>query len=236
MAKTYQAICDAAAAYAEKTVDAAGFITPTIIEKFVNDGIASVWDVVNRAMGVEFFSKEDTLAVTSGTSRYQLAADFYQMLSAKVVRGSQTYFVDKWTLAEEPHLDRMTQDDGNVRYRIVGTTITTDARPFVELLPEPRQSFSFVYRYIPTPPSSTYGGGATLDLGHPKAIEAVELEAGIAILDLEQADSRALQNRLGRAIGQLEVMGESRDRARPAKIQDTRRDGGRMVPFYYGRS
>lgn len=225
LTKSFDDMCDSAARYVEKEVDANGFLTDTEVSEYVNRGIADIWDDLVQAMGVEWFSKLGSVAVTSGTSSYALESDFGYLIHPWITVNGQTHDIDKWDLPEEPFLRNITQDIANVKYRVTGSTVSTSAAATVELLPVPRQSFTFNYRYVFAPPVLSYGGGDTFS-AHPAAIEYAELIAAIKVATKEQIDFTGLMADAQRVKKRLRVMASARDHGRPMKIHDTRRDGG----------
>lgn len=228
--KNFDDMCDTAARYAEKTVSATGFITPEEISDYVNQGIGEVWDVMTRAMGLEYFSKQATISVVSGTSRYDLANDFGDLITAYTQKGGQAYEIDKWSLEDEPWLTDFPRSTISPRYRLVGSADPAATATVVEFMPEPREAFDFVYRYIPGPPVLSYGQSDVF-VGHPAAVEYAEYVGATKVFLKEQADPSVLMMEAQRARARLQTMASAKDQHRPMKIKDTRRDGNH--PYFW---
>lgn len=225
--KTFDAMCDAAALRTERSVDNNGFITEAEISEFVNHGIEEVWDMMTQAVGLEYFLKEATVSVVSGTSKYDLAADFYQLLNCWYSTGSDAVMLEKWAITDEPVLRNLYQEDGNIRYRVIGSDDVAVATDRIELLPVPKKNFTLNYDYIPQPPALTYGSGDVF-VGHPAAIEYAEIIAAIKIHTKEGVDISPLVADSQRIAKRLLAMASAKDRMRPAQIRDTRRDRSRI--------
>ena len=121
------------------------FINDTEITRLINLALGDLYDLLLAARGHEYYADEDTISVVSGTSRYNLPSDFYELLSATLEWGTTNHEpVDSF----EHVKDRYRLNNwanwaawGPKGYRIRGAQI--------ELLPSPTSAVTMRIQYVP---------------------------------------------------------------------------------------
>ena len=115
----------------------------TEVLRYVNQGGAALYDLLIKARGRAYFAVKpaQTITTTASTSRYALAAAFYQ-LSAVRLSGAGGYMLDPFTPQDEPWLR---EPGAN------GTKPTHyEIQPgYIELLPLHSAGLSVLVDYVP---------------------------------------------------------------------------------------
>ncbi len=175
------------------------FISATELDRLINLSLASFYDLLVAARGHEYYQDEDTIAVVSGTSRYNLPATFYELLSLTLEWSSTDHevVVPYERINERAVLNNYSTWGNGARkaYRLRGAQI--------ELLPTPTSSVTGRLQFVPvyttlTNPSDTFDGvnGWERLIAYDVAIQIrVMQELGFADLDsLRQRELERIEN------------------------------------------
>ena len=188
--------------------------------EYIERGVEDLWEKLLQTFGSEYFSKADTISQVASTEDYNLPTDFLQLISIYKTVDSVAVPLEKFNWAEEPALRNMTLTDHRQFYRVIGSE-TQSGQHQVKFLPVPTAAHTVSYRYAYKPVFAS--GSASID-GINGWEEYAELIAAIKAFNKEESDPSGLVADLNRVAARIERHKVARDKARPAKIQDTRRD------------
>jgi hypothetical protein len=184
------------------------------IDRYINQGRAALRDEIIGARGRSYFRKDtpQTITTAANTSRYNLNADFYQLISVRV--GEEWGdCLHPFTPLEEPFLRAQTTAvDWPTHYELQESTI--------ELLPIHRANLSIIVEYIPvltdvvgdTDPVEGYNGWEDY------IVDYAALQC--AVKDDEPRVVQMLTQSLARLSDRISRLAPKRDRFRAERVKD----------------
>jgi hypothetical protein len=205
---------------AETATPATHFVDDTELTARINEALRQLYDRLVAARGQEYYA---TAAVATsfvaGTAAYNLPADFYQLLGARVTDGTYWAQCEPWgyqdlaALLNESAVTSPTIH--RYRYRLQGGTIV--------FRPTPRlTSHSYVIDYVPAMTALVLGTDTFDGINGWERWAA--LTAAIDIANKEESDPSGLIAQRAVIDDAITRLGGQRDAGRPVAIQDTRGD------------
>ena len=188
--------------------------------EWIERGVEDLWEKLVEARGVDVWLKPTTIQLVQNDDLYDLPADFFQLKTIFVTRGSNNYVVDKFEWADEANLRNAQFPNRRIRYRLVGSE-TQAGTTQIMFLPPPQEPDVVTVRYVYKPVFAA--GTDTID-GINGWEEYAELLAAIKALNKEESDPSMLAADLNRVERRIEKLKASRDKGRPSKIQEVRKD------------
>lgn len=195
---------------------------PADVDRYVNQGIAELYDLLVEARGRSYYRKVSPtpITTTANTSRYALASDFYQLISVRV-SGDDGDVLEPFRAEDEPSLRASAAStDHPTHYEI--------QNGYIELLPLHAAGLTVVVDYVPAAaviPSSP--GTGTFD-GINGWEEYVTIFAAkcMATRDEDWELVAALSREQERLKERINGLAPKRDRFRAERVKDVR--GGRF--------
>lgn len=197
------------------------------VTRYVNQGAAALYDLLVEARGRTFFRKNppQTIVTTLATSRYDLAADFYKLISVRR-DGPVGNALLVFTPNEEPIL----------RSSMQSTQFPThyELRPgAIEILPLHGAGTNIVVDYVPVYVDMV-ADADTFDGINGWEEYAVDFAAKcMAVKDAEWELAQALDADMRKLEKRIQALAPTRDAFRPERVKDVR--GGRRLPWPVGR-
>lgn len=146
--------------YADHRPSGAGvFVNDTELTRLINLALGDLYDLLLAARGHEYYQDETTVSVVSGTSRYNLPATFYELLSATL----------EWGTTDHEPVDSYEHVKDRYRLNNLATWTKWGPKAFrlraaqIELLPTPTSSVTMRLQYVPaftdlSSPTDTFDG------------------------------------------------------------------------------
>lgn len=207
--------------YANMTQNAQSFITPAQALRFINLACTEFYDLLISARGHEFYITEQVINIIGGTSRYSLAADFYQLLSVTLAWGSDQVeeVGDYSSVRDRPSFMNGLQwtQWAPKAFRVRGASI--------EFLPIPKSAVAATVQYIPAFSDLTLGG-VNFD-GVNGWERLVTLKAASDMRTAAGQDSSDVDAKWGREYERIQAMVDERTAEHPAQIRDVVPEGVR---------
>jgi hypothetical protein len=202
------------------------FINDTEITRLINLALGDLYDLLLAARGHEYYADEDTISVVSGTSRYNLPSDFYELLSAELEWGATNH---------EPVNSLEHVKD---RYRLNNWATWAQGAPKayrlrgaqIELQPTPTSAVTMRIQYVPAltdlaAPSATFDGVngweklvALTVAKEMRVIQGQSFSYLDKLIDFERA--------------RIEAMAADRAASEPRTVRDVFPETNRIVPWF----
>ena len=214
--------------YADQRVHTPGastFVTDTELDRLINLQLAELHELFLSARGADYTGgiAEATIPLVSGTARYALPVDFFQLLGAEIIYSDQhrqqVVSASSHRAAERLQLPDW---DHSCRkwFRIRG--------PQIEILPTPKGTADLVLQYAPAfvdlaSPSDTYDGVNGWE-------KLVALGVAIELRTIEGRDLGRLPALFDAQRQRIEELVEERQAADPLQILDVEE---RSRPWFY---
>lgn len=209
-------------------MEASTFISDADWAEYVTRGVEDLWEKLLDVKGAENFMKSDTIVTVANTDEYNLDSTFFQLINILTAYNTGVLrSLEKFEWADEASL-RNLQDSGFPRYRIIGSA-TQGGQAKIMFLPVPRSVYTIYYKYVGKP---VFASGSDTIEGINGWEEYAELVAAIKALNKEESDPSGLIMDLNRVTERIHRHKSSKDRVRPPKIQDTRRDRWRTFSYF----
>ncbi len=199
----------------------------TEVLRYVNQGIAALYDLLIEARGRAFYAVKpaQTITTTASTSRYALNAAFYR-LSAVRVSGAGGFMLSPFTPQEEPYLrEPGVTADKPTHYEI---------QPgYIELLPLHSAGIAVVVDYVPH--STDLADSSNTFDGINGWEEYVPMFAACCMLTKD--DEQQLKNSILGDMAKLEMrigkLAPKRDAFRAERVKNVRSGVGVWRGRYY---
>lgn len=215
----------------ETSAASTAFVDNTELDARINEALKQLYNLLIAARGQEYYVASVNWTAVAGQESYTLPADFMRLLTVYARDGGSRYeAVPTWEMAERPDLlwrgSVGTTNIGEYRYRLQGGNIS--------FLPTPSStSHTFYALYVPAmtelvADTDVFDGVAGWE-------KWAALTAAIDIASKEEAVEHVQMLMAQRALiqSQIDQLGGERDAARPPRIQDTRRDNGDYMPWWF---
>lgn len=237
---TIDSILTKARLYADQRPGGANaFISDTEGLSLVNGAVGELYDLLVALRGPEYYITDTTVALTTDNvataatdghvGRYDLPADFYQLLAAAIEWDTDDIETlgDYTTVAQRAHYQNFS-DWGRwsiKAYRLRGSQI--------ELIPAPTTDETMRITYVPTFTDLTSGQTFDTVNGWDKL---VALKVAIEMREIEEQPVGHLEKLYERELQRVESLAAERDANSPSRVADVQPEGGRGLrwPPYQG--
>tara|TARA_B100000745_G_scaffold183219_1_gene120050 strand:+ start:8429 stop:9115 length:687 start_codon:yes stop_codon:yes gene_type:complete len=212
----------------ETTSGASAFCTDAEVDRHLNDGLASLYNLLIGARGEDYYANTQVIALLTGTQRYDLDAAFFQLIGVQLYDGSNFYNPKAWNWKETAQLNAMSASNSassvNTYYRITGRSRPDPAlyNDTITILPPPKTGWTLSVTYIPAAPVLT-ANPDTFD-GVSGYEEFACLSAAIKMLTKEESDPGVLMGERAALEMRIRALAGSRDASFPEHITDTKGD------------
>jgi len=163
----------------------AGYISDSELNDYVNDSFAKLYDSLAEEDPTRFLSTDD-VSVSSGTSAYNLPADFYKLVAVWLLDSSSPTGYKKMQRVQWDEMHEYEysapQEDEEARYYLRGTQI--------HVYPEPGWSGTVRVSYIPAP-TVVAVDGTSFDFVNGLGLEYVLLDVLVKCAAKEGSDDQA---------------------------------------------
>jgi hypothetical protein len=201
--------------------NATPFITDTELTRLVNMKARELFDLLVEARGSDYFATEATIAIVSGTSRYSLPADFYELSSVTL----------EWTTNDF----ELVLPIGTTRERINYQNQVGSQQPWtrfswkgyklrasqIEFLPEPTGDVTCRLQYVPVF-TDLVADADTFD-GINGWEKMVSIGVAIEMREIEKRPSAELARMYAEQLARIEALKTERDAEAPNEIVDVQR-------------
>ena len=208
---------------------ASAFIDDTELTSLINGSLAGFYDLLVAARGHEYYQDEDTISVVSGTSRYNLPATFYELLSVTLEWTSDDHeIVLPYEQVSERHLlnNHGTWGNGNTKaYRLRAAQI--------EFLPEPTSAVTASLQFIPVY-TTLVSGGDTFD-GVNGWERLIALDVAMRMRAIEELPNADLERLFKEDKERIEELAAQRTAETPPEVADVHPEAVVPWPGYYGK-
>lgn len=201
------------------------FISETELTRLVNLKARELYDLLVEARGADYYANEGTIAIVSGTSRYSLPADFYQLSSVTLEWASQDFelmFPIGSTRERNNFQNWQGYEQNWTRYSRKGYKLRASQ---IEFLPEPRTDVTCRLQYVPVF-TALVADGDTFD-GINGWEKMLALGVAIEMRAIEKRSASDLASLYGEQLARVEALKTERDAEAPKEIVDERRLRGR---------
>lgn len=202
-------------------------INDTELDRLINLSISDLYDVLVAARGHEYYQDEDTISVVSGTSRYNLPATFYELLSLTLEWSTDDHeIVSSYDRVCERAVfnNYATWGNGAMKaYRLRGSQI--------ELLPTPTSSVTGRLQFVPvyttlSSPTDTFDGVNGWE-------KLVAYDVAMSIRTIQELDvGPDLERRYQRALEKIEALAAQRSVEGPPVVANVYPEGRVTRPLY----
>lgn len=207
---------------------ASTFVTDAEINGWLDLGLSELHDILATKFE-DYFESSDSITTVSGTSDYNLASDFYKMLSVDRVAGGIRYTIPRYMNTERNRRQAISAfyPFYGYEYRVIGAKI--------RFIPTPGAADSIEYAYIPqyVPLAAD---GTLVSSAIPQGWEELAvIEAAVRCLVKEESDPTFLQIKKQEIIQRIEASASDRDANCPARVADVGNRFARDIdPMYWG--
>jgi len=213
--------------YADQRLPVSGnpFISNTELTGLVNRKARELYDMLVEARGSDYYATESTIAIVSGTTRYSLPADFYQLSSVTLEWATQDFellFPVGSTRERNNFQGWQGQWQAWSRYSRKGYKLRASQ---IEFLPEPKTDVTCRLQYVPVYTDMS-ADGDTFD-GINGWEKMVCIGVAIEMREIEKRPSPELARMYAEQLARIETMKSERDAEAPKEIVDERRLRGR---------
>jgi hypothetical protein len=194
------------------------FIKDPELNRLMNTKARELYDMLVAARGSEYYATEATLAIVSGTSRYSLPADFYE-LSSVTLEWAPNYFELMFpigTVRERvTHQNRIGINQVWTRYSRKGYQLRASQ---IEFLPIPTGSVTCRLQYVPVYVDMAADGDSFDGINGWEKM----LTLGVAceMREIEKRPSATLANLYAEQMARIETMKTERDAEAAKEIVD----------------
>jgi hypothetical protein len=204
----------------EAAVGATVFVPDDELDRRINRALEALYDKLILARGADYYVTEATFPTVAGTTTYNLASDFYQLLEIIADDGNLYVNVPMWRHQERARLLQLGVSNTSglhfLRYRLTPTQF--------ELLPTPQSVYTITYRYVPAfvdlaDPADTFDG---VNGWHEWAC----LTAATGMLAKEESDPSTLMAERAAIDQRISQLAGARDAGQPEVVQDVASDWG----------
>ena len=220
----------------ETNSGASAFVTDLEVDRHINSGLASLYNLLVGARGEEYYARSVAIALNSTNDTYDLPADFFQLIGALLYDGSAYYQPRTWSWKETAALKQLatqgTPAAANLHYRVIGREQPYPAAGFndrIKILPAATAGWTLTIDYLPAAPVLALGAD-TFD-GVSGWEEHACLSAAIKMLAKEETDAGPLLQERALLEQRISKMAGARNADRPAHIIDTKRDWAGLWPW-----
>jgi hypothetical protein len=191
------------------------FVSDSELTSYINNSIAELHDILAESYGSEYFVKNDTIDVSSGTSSYDLPTDFYELKGVDVKLDNQTYInMRPFNFNERNRFGDFSFWDlagiTNIRYRLVGNQLMVS--------PVPDRNATIRIWYVPVA-TKLVNDADTLDDFNAYS-EYVIVDAAIKMMQKEESDVSVLAAQKMALEKRIRDKSQNRDAASPDSITD----------------
>ena len=204
------------------------FVTDNEINRYLNESISELYDMLISAKGQEWYIKTLTLNLVSGQADYDILEtdNFYLLLGVDGDAQSDSPFPLRPYMLDERHdlteLRRLTRYGNvpNMRYRLSGTIDETTGvyKHRISFSPVPDSGTTVRLIYIPHAP--VLDNDADVWDGFNGWEEYVVVDAAIKCLEKEESSTVALERRKERLIERIEGLASAHDDGFPERVTD----------------
>jgi hypothetical protein len=193
------------------------FITESELTGLVNRKIRELYDMLVAARGSDYYATESTIAIVSGTSRYSLPADFYELSSITLEWTSNDHelMFPVGSVRERIHYEGVLPQNCWSRYSPKGYRLRAAQ---IEFLPVPTGDVTARLQYVPVF-TALSADGDTFD-GINGWEKMVALGVAMEMREIEKRPSSTLANMYGEQLARIEAMKSERDAEAPLEVVD----------------
>jgi hypothetical protein len=186
------------------------------VDRYVNQGIAELYDLLVEARGRSYYRKNSPTPITTSasTSKYALPTDFYRLLSVRVDEDGGD-MLDPFRAEDEPYLR---QNASATRW----PTHYELQNGFIELLPEHEAGISVVVDYIPHATVLSAGGDTFDGINGWEEYVVCFAAQRMATRDEDWEVVAALRSEMDRLRERIQKLAPNRDAYRAERVKDTR--------------
>lgn len=158
------------------------FVTDSELNGYLNNSWSELYDILVSKYQVDYFLKSSSISVTSGTSSYDLPADFYKARGVDlVINTNQSTPLRRYTFADRTR-DSLVRYARDVKYRIQGNNIVFAPSPSSSTCtlwytPKPRRLLSITPTGISRGSTTTWTVPATHTFVADDKINAINFSA-----------------------------------------------------------
>jgi hypothetical protein len=207
------------------------FITEPELTRLVNSKTRELFDLLVEARGSDYFATESTIAIVSGTSRYSLPSDFYELSSVTLewATNDTELVFPVGTMRERIHYQGVLPQNSWSRYSPKGYKLRASQ---IEFLPIPTGAVTCRLQYVPVF-TDLVADGDTFD-GINGWEKMIALGVAMEMRTIEKRASNDLAQLYGEQLARIEALKNERDAEAPKEVVDVRRL--RRVDNAWGRT
>jgi hypothetical protein len=200
------------------------FITETELTGLVNSKIRQLYDMLVEARGSDYYATEDTISIVSGTARYNLPANFYQLASITLEWATNDHelMFPVGSTRERIHYEGILPQNSWSRYSPKAYRLRASQ---LEFLPTPTGSVTARLQYVPVF-TALSADGDTFD-GINGWEKMVALGVAMEMRTIEKRPSSDLAGLYAEQMQRIEALKTERDAEAPLEIVDVERLGSR---------
>jgi hypothetical protein len=190
----------------------------TDVDRYINQGLAELYDLLVEARGRSYYRKVSPtpITTTASTSRYALQADFYQLISVRV-SGDDGDLLAPFRAEDEVELRASAAStDHPTHYEL--------QNGYIELLPLHSAGLSVIVDYVPACPviPSSPGTGTFDGVNGWEEYAVIFAAMCMAERDEDWELYRALENDKRALKERIQGLAPKRDRFRAERVKDVR--------------
>jgi hypothetical protein len=187
------------------------------LTKWINDGIAELWELINKVQGhAAYYRSSSPFTTVGNVPTYALPADFYKLISVDVQTGSNNF-----TLTCRPYMESERNRYKNltvgwiygqpVYYQLQGQTVA--------FTPAPSGGYQVTLNYVPTSPILVADGDTFDGISGWEEYPILYASKKAATKDQDWDLKSALEGDLAAMRARIEEMSNERD-DQPERPQD----------------
>lgn len=187
------------------------------VDRYVNQGIAAVYDLLVDARGQEYYEATPADTVMTTAQTYPLPSTFYQLIKARIIVGvRQSWDLEPFTNAEESIIEDAQTASGPLYYQLRAGNIYVS--------PIPTAGLTLRIRYVPASPviPSSPGTGTFDGINGWEEYAVLYAAKCMATKNAEWDTVQALSAELAAMQQRIKGLAYRRDRGHPERIQDVR--------------
>lgn len=215
------------------------FITDAVLETWINQSAADLYDLIYDAAGPEALARRTTITTVPGTELYELPADHYRLIGVDVLFGTRWGQIGRASLTDRNRW----QGAGwtgrhDTRYHLFGraTSALYDAPsvsvPMIAFVPVPPRVASVRVWYLPLAALVITPGGGGSVIGNPYIPESSPLvsfngwdeyvvaDVCAKVLEKEESASKPFVARRDAAAARVLRAARQLDSAEPLRMRD----------------
>ncbi len=203
------------------------FVSDAEIDRLLLQAAKWLFDQLVKARGQEYYTKTDTIDVVPQLVDYELADDFYQVLSVIAVFGpGDTPGLEPYAIKNAAQLASSVGPPYKYRLRGVQSTEANAAKAAIRILPPPTQAFTLWVEYIPTcslvATTDDEDVATTIIDGINGWEDACVWRTVATLLAMEESDASFALSMLAMETDRIASLASSRDAGSPEAIVDAR--------------